>query len=88
MIVYKLDGREMGVPFPAKSRDFSLLNSVKTGSVARSTSYPMDTRVERLEREASHSPPSSSEVKHMLSYTFTLHTFSWRGASLIKDGQG
>jgi len=34
--------------------------------------------MERPEREARHSPPSSVVVKNTWTYTSTIHTFSWR----------
>jgi hypothetical protein len=52
-----------------RSRDFCRLQSVKTGSGTSPVSYSMvigglfSPGLERPEREADHSPPSSAEVK-------------------------
>jgi hypothetical protein len=40
--------------------------------------------LERLGREADHSPPSSAEVKNCGFILPLPHVSSWRGASLIK----
>jgi hypothetical protein len=61
--------RTAGVRFPTGGRDFPILCSVQTGSVAHSASYAMDTgapfpEVKRPGREANHSPASSAEVKN------------------------
>jgi hypothetical protein len=59
-----------GIRFPVEARDFSRLSRVQTtGFGAHPASYPMCTgvqsrRVKRLDREAEHSFPSTSEVKN------------------------
>jgi hypothetical protein len=58
---YEMDGRGS---IPGKTRDFTLLYSVQTGSGAHQASYPMGTGVKRSKREADHSSPSSAEVKN------------------------
>jgi hypothetical protein len=68
MKCYRLDDRGSRVRFPAEAGNFSLHHRVQNGSGAHPASYPMGTRdlslrVERPEREADHSPPSSAEVK-------------------------
>jgi hypothetical protein len=55
---------------------FPLLHRVQTSSGAHPAPYPMGTedsfpRVNRPEREADHSPPSSVEVKNVWRYTST-----------------
>jgi hypothetical protein len=40
---YGVDGRGIGVRFPAGTRDFSLFHSVQTGSGADTASYPVGT---------------------------------------------
>jgi hypothetical protein len=52
-------------------------------------SYPIGTGglslgVKRPEREADHSPPSSAQVKNDGATPPLPHTFSWRGAQLVK----
>jgi hypothetical protein len=65
---YGLYDRGSRVRFPAGAGDFSLHHCVKNGSGAHPASYPLGTRgsfpgVERPEREADHTLPSSAEVK-------------------------
>jgi hypothetical protein len=60
-------GWTAGVGFPAEARDFSILDSVQTGSGAHPASYSMFTvtlapEVKRPGREADHSPPPSADV--------------------------
>jgi hypothetical protein len=40
---YGLDGQEIGVQFPARASDFSLLLNIQTGSRAYPASYPAGT---------------------------------------------
>jgi hypothetical protein len=63
-----VDDRGIGVLFPAKARNSSLLHSVHTGSGAHPATYIMGTERSstggiRPGREADHSPPSS-DVKN------------------------
>jgi hypothetical protein len=62
-----------GVRFPAGARDFSLLHSVQTGSGV----HAISPRLERLGREADHSPPSSAEVKNGGAIPPLPHMSSW-----------
>jgi hypothetical protein len=58
-------GSAAAVRFP--SRDFSLLHRVQTGSGSQPASYTMGTGgtgVQRLGREADHTPPSNAKVKN------------------------
>jgi hypothetical protein len=63
-----------GVLFPAGARDFSLLNSVQTGSGAYPAFCPMGTGelfppgLKRLWREADRSPRSSAESRMLELY--------------------
>jgi hypothetical protein len=64
-------GWTVGFRFPAGARDFSLLHSVQTESVAHPASYPVGTGgggrfhgVKHPGREADHSSPSRAEVKN------------------------
>jgi hypothetical protein len=83
-----LDDRGSRVRFPAGTRNFSLHHRVQNGSEVHSASYPMGTRrsfsgVNRLEREANHSPQSGAEVKEWVElYLHSPNTPSWRGAQL------
>jgi hypothetical protein len=71
----------IGVRVPEGAGNFSLHHSVQNGSVAHPTSYSMGTRalslgVKRPEREADHSPPSSTEVKECVElYLHSLYAF-------------
>jgi hypothetical protein len=73
---YRLDGRMIGVRFPAGAGNFSLRHHVQTGTEAHPASCAIGTGipslgVKRLGREAAHSPPSSAEVKNAWSYNST-----------------
>jgi hypothetical protein len=73
---YGFDDRGSRVRFPAEAGNFSLHHRVQNGSGAHPASYPMGARgsfpgVKRPGREADHSPPTSAEVKNVLSYTST-----------------
>jgi hypothetical protein len=65
------------VRFPAETRDFSLLHSVKTGSVSHTASYPVGTAgcslgLKRQEQE----PSSSAKAKNgaaILGSSICLH---------------
>jgi hypothetical protein len=58
-------GWTTGVRFLVRARDFSLLHSVQTGFQAYLASYLMGTgRSIPGDREADHSPPSSTDVKN------------------------
>jgi hypothetical protein len=46
----------------------------------------LSPEVKRPEREADHSPPSSTEVKYIRIYSPLPCTFSWRNAQLFKHG--
>jgi hypothetical protein len=64
---YGLDNQEVGVRVPVGSRIFTL-HVVQTSSGVHPTSYTMSTGgccpgVKRPGRDASHSPPTSAEVK-------------------------
>jgi hypothetical protein len=66
--------------------EFSLLHIVQTGSEAHPVAYPLGTggsspELQRPEREADHSPPTSAEVKNSWSYTSTSLNPSWREES-------
>jgi hypothetical protein len=57
---------------PGRSRDFSLLYGVQTGSGALLSSeyrQPLSLEVRRLDRKADHSLPFSTDI-HYKSYTF------------------
>jgi hypothetical protein len=54
------------------ARNFSPHHCVQTGSGAYPASYPMHTRGSFPGGEADNSPPSSTEVKSVWSYTSTL----------------
>jgi hypothetical protein len=65
---YGMNGRGIGVLFPARGRDF-LLNDAQTGSVAHPAFFAMGTGgrfpgIMRQEREANYSPPSRGKVKN------------------------
>jgi hypothetical protein len=85
---YGLDDRCSRVRFPAGAGNFSLHYRVQ--NVSGSTQPPMQwvpgalsLGVERLGREADHSPPSSSEVKEWVElYLHSPNTPPWRGAQL------
>ena len=67
--------REIVAQLPRGTRDFSLLQSAKTGSVAHIASYSTSTRVpspevKRPGREADHSLPSSAEVTTVKLYLY------------------
>jgi hypothetical protein len=86
---YGLDDRSSRVRFPAGGWNFSLHHRVQNGSGAHQASYPMDTRgsslgVKRPGREASHSPPSNTEVKGVELHLHSPSTLSWRAADLKK----
>jgi hypothetical protein len=65
----RLEEREIGLRFPARARDFSLLHNVHTGS---GTTQPpiqwvpgaLSPRVKRPGCKADESPPSSVEVNN------------------------
>jgi hypothetical protein len=42
---YRLDGRGIGVLFPAGARNISVLHSAQTGSRVKPASYTMDIRI-------------------------------------------
>jgi hypothetical protein len=71
-----------------RARDFSFRLGVKNGSGAHPAFCPMDfggggvpTGVKRSEREADYTPPTSTELKDLLSYISTLsYPFSLRNA--------
>jgi hypothetical protein len=48
---------------PSRSKIFSLLYIVQTGSEIHPDSYPVGPGIERPGREADHASPSSAEVK-------------------------
>jgi hypothetical protein len=56
-------------------QNFSLFHSIKPGSGAHATDYPLGTGdsfpggIKRQKREADHLPPSSAKVKEWWSYT-------------------
>jgi hypothetical protein len=83
-----LDDRGSRVRFPARAGNLSLHHSVQNGSGAHPASYPMGTRgsfpgAKQPEREADHSPPTSSEVKEWVElYLHSPNTPPWRGAQL------
>jgi hypothetical protein len=71
----RLDERGL---IPVRRSDGTLSLHIQTDSGARPSLYPMGNGsltpgVERWEREADHSPPSSAEVKKGWSYTSTPH---------------
>jgi hypothetical protein len=75
------------VCYPARARNYRLLEGVQTGSGAHPASYPMGTGalspgVKRPSREAEHSSLFSAEVKNGWSYTSTPHTSSLGGTEL------
>jgi hypothetical protein len=76
-----LDGQGIGDQFPAATRDFSLLQSIKTGFGTHKTSYPIAFRalswkVKQPGHEADHSLPFSAMDKNVWSYTSTVpHVF-------------
>jgi hypothetical protein len=75
-------GWTAGARFPARTRVFSLLHSVHTGSRAHPASYPMGTGALSLEiklagREADHSSPYSVEVKNGGAMPLLPHMSSW-----------
>jgi hypothetical protein len=57
-------GMSAEVRFPVIVRDFRLLHSVQTGSVAHPASYPVGAGVKLAGREADHSPQFSVAVKN------------------------
>jgi hypothetical protein len=70
---YGLDGREIGVRVPVRTR-FSPFYTLQTGSGVHPASYTMGTAVfspgvKQLGREADHSSPTSDEVKNTWMYT-------------------
>jgi hypothetical protein len=74
---YGLDEWEVGIRVLKKSKEFSLLHIVETGSGAHSASYSMSTEssfsgVKRQGREADHSTTTSAEVKKTWIYKSTL----------------
>jgi hypothetical protein len=78
-----LDGRGVGVLFPAGAGDICLLHSIQAGSGALTASYPVGTGSHFLEEkrfvgEADHSPPSGAEVKYGGAVPPFLHASSWR----------
>jgi len=66
-----------GVQVPAEDGNLCLHYCVQTGSDTHTASYPMGYQgalfleVKRPDREADHSPPSSTEIKNVSSYTST-----------------
>jgi hypothetical protein len=82
---YGPDDSSSRVRFPAVAGIFSLYHRVQNGSGAHRASYPTGKRgsfprVRRPEREADHSPPSSTEVKECVElYLHSRNTLSWRG---------
>jgi hypothetical protein len=66
----RAEKRGIGVRFPSKARDLSLLHNIRTGSGDHPVFYPVGTwrsftGVKRSgERETDHSPPPNSEVKY------------------------
>jgi len=52
VIGYELDDRGLGVLFPARARNYSLLQRFQIGSGAHPTSYPMGTGVSFPEGKA------------------------------------
>jgi hypothetical protein len=87
---YGLDGRMIGVRFPAGVGSFSLRHRVQTGSGAHSVSYPMgkgvSSGVKRPGREANHSHPSSVEVKECVE--LYLHSPVCFHGVVISQAQG
>jgi hypothetical protein len=79
-------GPKAEVRFQAAANDFSLLHSVRTGSGACPTSYPIraaevfSPEVKRPNREADHLRPSSTEFKNGGAIPSLPDTSSWRGA--------
>jgi hypothetical protein len=73
----------VGVRFPVRTRELSLLYSIHTDSGANPASYTMGTggplpAIKRPEREADHPLPSSAEVKNGGAIPPLPHTSSWR----------
>jgi hypothetical protein len=69
---------------PGRGRDFSLLHSFQTGSGSHPPSIEwvvgtLTSGVKRPGREASHSPPSSAQVKNGISIPPLPSTSLWRG---------
>jgi hypothetical protein len=67
----------------AEATDFSLVQSVPTGSGAHLEPYSLrsrtlSSRVKRLGREAYHLPHSSTEVKNKVELYLHSYTLSWR----------
>jgi hypothetical protein len=68
-----------------RSKDFSLLHSVSTGSGTQPIFHIMDTGVSFPElkwprRETHHSPPSGAEVKNGGATVLLAHASAWRDA--------
>jgi hypothetical protein len=68
---YRLEGRRIGVHFPKRARNFSLLHNIQPGSGAYPASYTVSTRgrvsfpgAKWIGHEADHSFSSSAEVKN------------------------
>jgi hypothetical protein len=76
-----LQATRPGVRFSAGSKDFSLIHSVKTNSVAHLVSYPVGTRGsfpgDKAAWDWSWLPPSSAEVNDGRSISPLPHTSSW-----------
>jgi hypothetical protein len=85
---YGLDDRGTRVRFPAEAGNFSLHHRVQNGSGPTQPPIQwvpgvLSLGVERPEREADHSPPSSTEVQEWVElYLHSPNTSSWRGAHL------
>jgi hypothetical protein len=77
---YGLDGRGIGIRFPAGARD-SLLRRMQTDTGAQSpiqwVPAAVSSGVKWPGREADHLPTSHTEVKHGAAISPLPHTSSW-----------
>jgi hypothetical protein len=68
---YGLEGREVGVRVPVRSRIFFSPAIGPTQPPIQWVSEAVSSGIKRPGREADHSPPTSAEVKKTWIYTFT-----------------
>jgi hypothetical protein len=72
MLIRPWDGRLRTRSIPGKGKEFSLLQSVQTGSGANSVSVQwVSAKVKRPGSEADYSPQFRAEGENEWSYTFT-----------------
>jgi hypothetical protein len=79
---YGLDGQGTGVLFPTGAIDLPALKLTQPPIQWAPRAFTLDAK--RLEHDANHSPPSSSEVNNGGAVLPLPHISSWLAAQLIR----